>query len=246
MSTNQMAGLLLARKNPTLNGRQTERKAQKQSARDAERTREKILLHSMREFSARGFDGARVDRIALRTKLSKNTLYYHFGSKDGLITAVLDNMYRQLRSRQEEIPAISADPIRALKQIVTQTFRAFVENPEIIRLLNEENLHKARHIEKAKLREMYDPLVDKLASTLRSGAEKGVFQPGLDPVSVYIAMSSMAYHFISNSYTLQIALGRDLSSSEAYDAWETHINDVILTYCRNAPEPSRKLGRNRQ
>ena len=203
--------------------------------RDSERTRASIIRHSTREFSTRGFDGARVDRIAARCRLSKNTLYYHFRSKDGLIAAVLESMYSRLRARQEEKVEPAENAADELRQIVERTFQAFIDNPEIIRLLNEENLHKASHIKKSHfLKQLYDPLVDRIAGVLARGTEQGLFQAGLDPVAVYITMSSMAYHFLSNSYTLEIALGRELSSKKSCDSWALHISEVVLTYCRGA------------
>jgi TetR/AcrR family transcriptional regulator len=215
------------------------------SVRDSERTREMVLEHSTKEFSTHGFDGARVDRIAARCRLSKNTLYYHFKSKDGLITAVMENLYAKLRSRQEETIVPSKDPEFALRHIIRQTFQAFVDNPEIIRLLNEENLHKARHIKKSGvLRELYDPLVDQLGGVLKVGARDGTFRPHIDPVWLYITMSSMAYHFIGNAFTFEVAFGRNVSSPENYEDWIAHITDVILSYCKSKPEKhlgSRKL-----
>lgn len=200
----------------------------------SERTRDNILRHATREFSTRGFDGARVDRIASRCRLSKNTLYYHFGSKDGLITAVLERMYENLRKRQAEADIPTDDPKKALSAIVEHTFKAFVENPEIIRLLNEENLYKAVHVKKAGfLKQLYDPLFVKLSEVLKAGSERGVFREGVDPVDVYITTSSMAYHYISNMFTLEIALSRDLSSPESYDNWQAHILDVVMSYCSN-------------
>jgi TetR/AcrR family transcriptional regulator len=200
--------------------------------RDADRTRKSIIRHATREFSARGFDGARVDNIADSCRLSKNTLYYHFDSKDGLITAVLEEMYIDLRSRQGDTLLATDDPAEALRHVISQTFQAFSANPHIIRLLNEENLHKAKHIKKSVLlRMLYDPLVDRIAGILKSGAEKKIFKPGIDPVFIYLTLSAMAYHFISNSFTLEIALGRELSSEKAREDWANHIFDVILTYC---------------
>jgi endonuclease YncB( thermonuclease family) len=70
-------------------------------ARETLRTRANIIRQATREFALRGFDGGRVDRIAARCQCSKFTLYYHFKSKDGLIVAVLENMYFQLRNRQK-------------------------------------------------------------------------------------------------------------------------------------------------
>lgn len=60
------------------------------SARDAERTKEKILSAARKEFSAKGFDGARVDLIAQRARVSKRMLYYYYTNKAGLFRAVLE------------------------------------------------------------------------------------------------------------------------------------------------------------
>ena len=58
-------------------------------ARNAERTKARILAAALRDFSARGINGARVDAIAARAETNKRMLYYYFGSKDGLFRAVL-------------------------------------------------------------------------------------------------------------------------------------------------------------
>jgi len=62
------------------------------------RTCEIILDAALREFADKGFDGARVDQIALLTGLNKNVLYHHFDSKDGLFAAVLERTYSTIRA----------------------------------------------------------------------------------------------------------------------------------------------------
>jgi TetR/AcrR family transcriptional regulator len=53
-------------------------------------TREKILNTARDEFSKRGLDGARVDRIARLAKVNKAMIYYHFRSKEKLYQAVIE------------------------------------------------------------------------------------------------------------------------------------------------------------
>jgi AcrR family transcriptional regulator len=59
------------------------------ASRDPERTRQRILEAALKEFSARGFAGARVDAIAARAAANKRMLYHYFGDKEGLFRAVL-------------------------------------------------------------------------------------------------------------------------------------------------------------
>ena len=47
-------------------------------------SRERILRAALSEFAEVGYDAARVDQIALRAKINKAMLYYHFGTKDEL------------------------------------------------------------------------------------------------------------------------------------------------------------------
>jgi TetR/AcrR family transcriptional regulator len=205
----------------------------KKTIRDPERTREKLLTHATAEFSAKGYDGARVDSIAARCRLSKNMLYYYFGNKESLFVAVLERIYEKLRARQADLEILDDDPEEAMRKLVKHTFYAFLDQPEAIRLLNDENMHKGRHIRRSKrIRELYDPLVVKLGEVLRRGNAEGIFRSGLDPVFLYLSLSSLAYHYISNQYTLELALGIALTSEESRESWLTHITDMVVLYCR--------------
>ena len=53
----------------------------------------------MEAFAARGLEGARVDDIAQRAGINKQLVYHYFGSKDGLYTAVLEEIYHEIRER---------------------------------------------------------------------------------------------------------------------------------------------------
>lgn len=54
-----------------------------------ETSKDKILNAAIDEFSQYGFDGARVDRIAKRSKFNKAMIYYHFKNKEALYVALL-------------------------------------------------------------------------------------------------------------------------------------------------------------
>jgi TetR/AcrR family transcriptional regulator len=206
-------------------------------SRNPERTREKILTQATREFAARGFDGARVDAIALRCKLSKNMLYYYFKSKEGLFVAVLERMYEKLREQQKDLSVRASDPATALEQLVHHTFHALLDNPDAIRLMNEENRQKGKHIRQSRrIRELYNPLVETIRFILERGRDDGVFRDGIDPAYVYMSLSSLCYHYLSNQYTLQVALGVDLGSERARTKWLAHITELVTTFCSAPPK----------
>ena len=63
--------------------------------RHPERTRERILASALREFSDKGFAGARVDRIARRARINKRMLYHYFGNKASLFREILARKVRE-------------------------------------------------------------------------------------------------------------------------------------------------------
>ncbi len=208
----------------------------KRTGADSKNTRKRILRHSMAEFAAKGYDGARVDSIAHRCQLSKNMLYHYFNSKEGLFIAVLENAYETFRTRQRDFAIRDTDPVDAMCQLIAHTFYALLENQDFIALLNTANLHKGRHIRRSRLiRSLYDPLVETVREILRRGAAKGVFRPSIDPLNLYLSLSSLAYNYISNQYTLKVAFGIDLMTKNRREIWLAHITDLILTYCRAKP-----------
>lgn len=67
-------------------------------AYDAERTKARFLDAAFDEFVEHGLAGARVDRIAAKAGASKQAIYAHFGSKEGLFDAVLIQRHADLLS----------------------------------------------------------------------------------------------------------------------------------------------------
>jgi TetR/AcrR family transcriptional regulator len=199
---------------------------------DPARTREKILKQATNEFARMGFGGARVDRIAEKSNLSKNMLYYYFKSKEGLFIAVLENMYELLRVQQRDLSVRASDPLQAMEQLIYHTFDAFRSNPSAILLMNEENKHRGKYIRKSnRMRDLYNPLVETVSYVIDKGQRQGIFRAGLDPKDVYMSFSSLCYHVLSNQYTLEIALNRDLGSTKAQNRWLDHVVNIVMLYC---------------
>lgn len=61
--------------------------------------RETILKAAERLFEANGFHAIGVEKLAAEAKVTKRTLYKHFGSKEGLIEAVLRRHHSKLMDR---------------------------------------------------------------------------------------------------------------------------------------------------
>jgi len=94
----------------------------KRKLRDAQRTRQRLLEAAFEEVYRSGFQGAGLDTILAATGVTKGALYYHFGSKDALGYAIVEEIVaalprdKWLRPLQQD-----KDPIDALIDIVQAT-----------------------------------------------------------------------------------------------------------------------------
>lgn len=60
-------------------------------------TREKMILESSKLFSQRGYDAVGVQEIVQSCDVTKPTLYHHFGNKLGLLKAIFEEKFGDLR-----------------------------------------------------------------------------------------------------------------------------------------------------
>ncbi|MBU0926943.1 MAG: TetR/AcrR family transcriptional regulator [Spirochaetes bacterium] len=91
-----------------------------------ETTRGRILDEATRLFAARGYEAVGVQDLCESSGVTKPTLYYHFGSKAGLLDALLRDRFGAFNA---EVRAASAYPGRRrgdLAGVLLSTMEAFV------------------------------------------------------------------------------------------------------------------------
>jgi TetR/AcrR family transcriptional repressor of nem operon len=105
-----LVGMLTARKNS---------KPGATRLRDPERTRERLLQAAFREVYRSGFQSASLDTILAAAGVTKGALYYHFGSKEALGYAVVEEVIGpDLRGKWLRPLQRGKDPIDTLIGIV--------------------------------------------------------------------------------------------------------------------------------
>lgn len=202
-------------------------------AKETEDLRGVILEAATREFSAKGFDGARVETIAREAGVNINLVYHYYGKKEALFIAVMEEAYVKIRSHHGDTNIRALDPEAAMVELVRSTFRFFSNNIYIIGLLNSENMHKACHIQQSEqIRNLYEPLLGLIAATLDHGVAEGKFRSGVDPVQLFLTINAQSYFHLSNRYTMAFVLHQELASEEALARREAHVLEVILSYLK--------------
>lgn len=96
-------------------------------------TRERILAAAKREFSDKGYAGARVDAIAKAAGVNIRMIYYFFQSKKKLMQEVMHDRV-ELREPYSKLTRESVE------QYLLENYRTFRANPDSIRLITWEAL----------------------------------------------------------------------------------------------------------
>jgi len=95
-----------------------------------------IARVAARLFAERGYEATSVREIVEAAGVAKPTLYYYFGSKEGLaralITVPIDDLVERLRRAVEE----ERDPLRSLERVLETHFEFCKEDPDRMRFLH--------------------------------------------------------------------------------------------------------------
>ncbi len=183
------------------------------------------------EFATGGLFGARVDQIARRAETNERMLYYYFGSKEQLFTAVLEHAFSALTEAERELDLDGVAPVEAVTRLAHFVWDYYRDHPELLRLINNENLHEARYLHKStRIREMMSPIVAKLGNVLTRGQKAGLFRTDVDPLRFYVTLSGLGYYIVSNRFTLAATLGRDFTDADERAEMVRMNTEVLLAY----------------
>lgn len=203
----------------------------KPQKRNAEETRERLMLAATQEFCERGYDGARIERIAKNARCNIRMAYHYFEGKEGLYLAVLERVYSELRQKEKELNLEHLDPASGMRRLIEFTFDHMGAHPEFIKLVVNENLLSGRMLKKSsKVVHETTPLVGMINGALERGEKVGIFRPGVDPMQLYVSILSLSFVHISNRYTLSIIFEKDLGEPKWLQERRTHAADVIMSY----------------
>jgi AcrR family transcriptional regulator len=200
---------------------------------DPERTVADIIEVATREFAEKGFAGARIDVIADAMRTSKRMIYYYFGSKEALYIRVLEEAYHRIRSIEAELHLADLDPEAALRKLVAFTVDYQRANPDFIRLVMNENIHRGEFLAQSKLiHKLNVPAISAVREVYERGVQGGVFRAGLDPVDLHMSISALSFFNVANHHTFSLIFKRNLETARAMNARRDSIVEMVVRHVR--------------
>ncbi|MFP7674898.1 TetR/AcrR family transcriptional regulator [Marivita sp. S0852] len=110
-----------------------DRKQQKRG----EKTVRKVLDAARVLMAEGGFDAVQLAQISAESSVSTGSLYHHFGSKEGIITRMIDEFTDQAMTDLEKLDLVGLSFDERLWRLLCLTCDQFRDNPEFYRSMSE-------------------------------------------------------------------------------------------------------------
>jgi TetR/AcrR family transcriptional regulator len=96
-------------------------------------TKNKIFAVAAHLFAEKGFNGVSMREISEHAGISKPTIYYYFGNKEGLYTALVDSGLAHISNNIERIRKLQIPVKEKLVAIMKSNFEECVLHPESVK-----------------------------------------------------------------------------------------------------------------
>lgn len=137
--------------------------------------KEKIISAAISEFAKDGFEKASIDAIALKAKVAKGTVFYHFKSKNELFEEIVTEAYKKLEKIVE----------KKIENLKTER-----EKIEKIIEIEVDFIHKYRDLFSVYLSDTIKKITSFkiIDGVLKVGIQKGEFRKDLDTNTASVAL----------------------------------------------------------
>ncbi|WP_325985044.1 TetR/AcrR family transcriptional regulator [Pseudomonas protegens] len=136
-----------------------------------EQTRARLIASARQAFARQGYAKTSMDDLTAEAGLTRGALYHHFGDKQGLLAAVVEQIDSEMDERLDAISAAASDPWQGF----AQRCRAYLEmaqEAEIRRIV----LQDARAV-LGQRQPAEEHCIDSLSRRLQALVEAGLITP---------------------------------------------------------------------
>jgi TetR/AcrR family transcriptional regulator len=134
-------------------------------------TPDRILDAALASFGTRGYEATSLDDLAATLGLRKQTILYHFSSKQALLDAVIDRSAADLAAALERALERSGPGWERVEAIVRSVFRLAARRPELLGLVRE--IGRLGPPAATRLTDALEPLVIRATQFLESEMDAG-------------------------------------------------------------------------
>jgi TetR/AcrR family transcriptional regulator len=195
-------------------------------------SRARILAVAREEFASRGFKAARLQDIAERAGLTHPTLLYHFGSKEGLYSAVIEDAVDDWAATTNRVRSTGLRGFDQVEALVVAGLEFFAGHLDFVVIVRREAIEGAGRLEEAIAAHMR-PFLDDAVAFLSREVEAGRLRPH-DPIELMqLCYGAMLTYFSDARFRARLLGDDPLGAAE-----RTRFQTALTTLLRAALDPA--------
>ncbi|MDY7105082.1 MAG: TetR/AcrR family transcriptional regulator [Actinomycetota bacterium] len=180
------------------------------------RTRRRLLDAGREVFERDGFHLAKLSDVTKGAGVSTGAFYHHFGSKEELFRALVDEVIDELTEIDETVRAGPRDPVVGILEANRAYIKGYRRNARLMTLLvqldtGDEIVEKAR--------EMRSRFEQRLVRAITAWQEQGLAYVDLDPLYAANALAYMVDRFLYEWAVLDLPYDEEEAAEQLTKLW---------------------------
>jgi TetR/AcrR family fatty acid metabolism transcriptional regulator len=163
-----------------------------------EMTRDKIIAAARELFEEKGFDSTTVREIAAGAGVNVALINYHFGSKDALLEALIEEMANATHFKLHDINKSGANPEEKLQQAVDLLINKIFANKKYYQMIHRELSMSQRPELSEKISKILKKNRHELRIIIEEGQQKKIFRKDIDIELTMGTMFGLIHHVTHN------------------------------------------------
>lgn len=188
-------------------------------------TKKRILLAAKELFEEKGFDRTTVREVAAKAGANVALINYHFGSKENLLTAIVEEMTSETRLKLTDIQNSALGPAEKLRQVIelyvdrlhsNSSYYQMIQREMSTRLLRPE-LHDSLYVNLKRNK-------DEIKKLLDEGQQKKIFKKDIDQDLVISTLFGLMYQTTHSGFREKI-----IKSTEDAEGFKKRVKKYLWT-----------------
>ena len=159
-------------------------------------TKEKIFLTAASLFAQKGYNGVSMREISEQSGVTKPTIYYYFGSKEGIYEELVETGMQHVISSFERIVAIEAPAKDKLVMMTKTFFQLTIDAPEFSKFFITIVLPLSDNAILEKFKKKMKRQGNAIKTVIEQGIESGEFGASAKPELAAQIIGGVWLHFI--------------------------------------------------
>ena len=196
-------------------------------------TLERIIEASRHEFIAIGVAATKIDSIAARANLTRQSIYYYYKNKREIFYDIVAREANTLVDQFEYLDAEAAAP----ETVIRELFLRLLDNADKFPMLTAFMIDQAclpGSDKKAKtiFANMMQQVAKRLQVLLDRGAEQGTLLPGVDAARFFAAACMITSGARNKQQALEMICGIDVNNEDGMGSWQIFAVDLLMRSIR--------------